>query len=180
MAVSRQQKTALLERYEEGLARAPHAFVVSFDRITVGEVTELRSRLRARGGQYVVVKNRLALRALEGAALDGLRDRFRGPTAVVYASSDPVGIAKVLSEFAKDVPRLEFKGGVVDGKTVSPAEIVAIATLPSRQELVAKLLFLLQSPVSRFVRTLAAVPRGLVVALDQVRRQKEEQEGGTS
>lgn len=174
MAVTRQQKQALLERYEQGLAEAPHAFLVSFDRITVGQVTELRSRLREKGGQYVVVKNRVALRAVQGAALEGLKEGFKGPTAVVYAASDPVGIAKVLTDFAKDIPKLEFKGGLVDGKAVSASEIVAIATVPSRGELIARLLFLLQSPVSRFVQTLAALPRGLVVALDQVRRQKEQ------
>ncbi len=180
MALTRQHKEALRVRYERGLAEAPHAFLVSFDRITVSQITALRDRLREKGGQYVVVKNRVALRAVQGAALEGLRDRFRGPTAVVYAASDPVGVAKVLADFAKDIPKLEFKGGLVDGKAVSATEIVAIATLPSRAELIGRLLALLQSPVSRLVRTLAALPRGLVVALDQVRRQKEEEPGGSS
>lgn len=180
MALTRQQKATLLARYEEGLATAPHAFLVAFDRITVGQITELRNRLRQRGGEYVVVKNRVALRAIEGAALEGLKDRFRGPTAVVYAATDPVGIAKVLTDFAKDVPKLEFKGGLVDGRAVSATELVAIATLPSRQELISKLLFLLQSPVSRLVRTLAALTKGLVVALDQVRQQKENEQGASS
>lgn len=173
MAITRQQKEAMLERYETGLAAAPHAFLLAFDRITVPEVTELRSRVRAKGGEYVVVKNRVALRALEGTSLAGLREQFAGPTAVVYAPSDPVGVAKVLTDFVKDVPKLTFKGGLVDGKAVSAAEIAAIATLPSREQLIAKLLFLLQSPVTRLARTLAALPRGLVVALDQVRLQKE-------
>ena len=173
MPLSRQDKETLLESYRSGLANAPHAYLVAFEGISVPQVTELRHKIRENGGQYVVVKNRVALRAIEGAALEGLQDRFSGPTAVAYTEGDPVGLAKVLTDFAKDVPKFEFKGGVVEGQAVSAEQIDEIATLPTREELLSKLLFLLQSPASRLVRTLAAVPRDLVVVLDQIAKTKE-------
>jgi large subunit ribosomal protein L10 len=172
MPFSRQQKETLLETYREGLATSPNAFLVSALGISVPQVTDLRAKVRQSGGQYVVVKNRIALRAIEGAALEGLRDQFVGPTAVAYGD-DPVTIAKVLTEFAKTLPDFQFKGGLIDGQPISAAQVDEIATLPSRDELLAKLLFLLQSPITRFARTLAAVSRDFVVVLDQIRQKKE-------
>lgn len=172
MAVSRQRKEALLASYKASLATAPHAFLIDAIGITVPQVTELRDKVRATGGKYVVVKNRVALRAIEGAALDGLRDKFVGPTAIAYGD-DPVSIAKVLTDFTSSVPTLQFKGGLVDGRTISAEQVSALATMPSREQLLARLVYLLQSPIARFVRTLAAVPRDFVVVLDQIRHQKE-------
>lgn len=174
MALSRSQKDSLVDVYENGLAAAPHAFLVSFSGLTVNQDTELRAKVRDSGGHYQVVKNRLALRAVEGKALDALADQFKGPTAVAYVADDPVALAKVLTEFAKGVPTLEFKGGVIDGKAIDASQVGDIAKMPSREELIAKLLFLLQSPVTRFVRGLAAIPRQFVIALDQIAKQKEE------
>jgi large subunit ribosomal protein L10 len=173
MPLTRENKESLLESYQSGLAAAPHAYLVAFEGVSVPQVTELRQKIRDNGGQYVVVKNRVALRAIEGAALEGLKDRFTGPTAVAFAQEDPAGLAKVLTEFAKDVPKFEFKGGIVEGQAVSAEDIDELATLPSREELLAKLLFLFQSPATRLVRTLAAVPRDLVVVLDQIAKTKE-------
>jgi large subunit ribosomal protein L10 len=130
--------------------------------------------VRQKGGKYLVVKNTLALRAVEGGALKALEGHFSGPTAVVYGD-DPVALAKVLHDFIKDVPAYEFKVGLVDGQIVAGAQIKELATLPSREELIAKLLFLLQSPITRFVRVLAAVPQQFVGVLDQIRVQKEKQ-----
>ena len=141
--------------------------------ITVPEVTELRARIRDAGGSYEVIKNRLALRAMAGSALEELQDQFQGPTAAAYGGEDAVTLAKVLTEFAKDVPSIEFKDGLVEGKRVSAAEVQQIAELPSREELVAKLVFLLQAPIAGFVRVLAALPRNLVVTLEQIRQKKE-------
>lgn len=172
MPFSRQQKETLLETYRTGLATSPNAFLINAVGISVPQVTDLRAKVRQSGGQYVVVKNRIALRAIEGAALDGLREQFVGPTAVAYGE-DPVTIAKVLTEFSKTLPNFEFKGGLIDGQPISAAQVDEIATLPSREELLAKLLFLLQSPITRFVRTLAAIPRDFVVVLDQIRQKKE-------
>ena len=173
MPLSREQKESLVEVYQKKLANAPHVFLVDFSGVTVPEATELRNRLREAGGGYVVIKNRIARRAADGQALEGLSERFQGPTAAAFSADDAVSIAKALTEFQKKVPAIEFKGGMVDGQPVEAADIEAIASLPSREELIAKLLFLMQSPVTRLVRTLAEMPRRFVVVLDQVRQAKE-------
>jgi large subunit ribosomal protein L10 len=175
MALTRNDKEQLLSEYEGGLAQAPHAFVLGFQGITVPQVTELRNRVRQSGGEYVVVKNTLALRAIDSKALASLKEHFTGPTAVVFSGADPVAVAKALTDYAKDVPALKFKGGLVEGRAIAADQIKDIASLPSREELIAKLLFLLQSPVTRFARVLAAVPQSFVMVLDQVRIKKEEQ-----
>ena len=173
MPLSRSQKEKLLSEYQDGVANAPHAFLLGYKGINVPKVTELRQKIRETGGSYVVVKNRLVVQAIEGKALGQLKDHFTGPTAVVYGDEEPVALAKVLSDFQKEAPFIEFKGGLLNGQPVGGDQIKEIANLPSREELIAKLLFLIQSPITRFVRTLAAVPRDFVLVLDQVRQQKE-------
>lgn len=173
MALSRVVKQRLLEGYEGGLANTQHAFVLEFKGVTVPAVTELRARVRAAGGRYEVVKNTLARKAATGHPLAALVPHLTGPTAIVHTANDPVALAKVLTEFIKDAPGISFKGALIEGQPIAANQIAEIATLPGRQELIAKLLFLIQSPISRFVRTLAAVPRDFVVVLDQVRQQKE-------
>ncbi len=175
MPLTRTQKEELLAEYEQGLKSAPHVFLVGYQGITVPQVTALREKVRGSGGQYVVVKNTLALRAIDGAALSALKEHFVGPTAVAYSEQDPVSLAKALTDFAKDVPAVKFKAGLVEGRAIAADQIKDIASLPGREELIAKLLFLLQSPITRFVRVLAALPRSFVVVLDQVRIQKEQQ-----
>jgi len=98
---------------------------------------------------------------------------------VVFSGKDPVALAKALTDFAKDVPAIKFKGGLVEGRAVPAEQIKEIAALPSRDELIAKLLFLLQSPITRFARVLAAVPQSFVAVLDQVRIKREEQDSKT-
>jgi large subunit ribosomal protein L10 len=165
----------MIDRYQAGLGEAPHAFLVSFTGLTVPQATDLRTRIRDSGGAYEVVKNTLAVLAVEGRGLGELKGHFQGPTAVAYSSEDPVALAKALTEFQKEVPAIEFKGGLVEGRAVAAGDIEQIARLPGREELIAKLLFLLQSPVTRLARTLAALPRQLVVVLDQVSRQREQE-----
>jgi large subunit ribosomal protein L10 len=172
MALTRAQKQEIVDRYEHGLAKAPHAFQITYTGIKVNDATELRARVRAAGGSYEVVKNTLALLAIEGKPLSALSSTFTGPIAVVYTESDAVAVAKTLTEFAKTVPAVVFRGGIVDGRPIAANEVEQIAKLPSREELIAKLLFLLQSPIVRLVRTLSAVPRELVVVLDQIGKQK--------
>jgi large subunit ribosomal protein L10 len=178
MPLTRTDKEKLIAEYQEGLATAPHAFLLGFKGITVPQATELRNRVRATGGEYLVVKNNLALRAIDSTALAALEEHFAGPTAVVYSAKDPVALAKALTDYAKDVPAIELKAGMVERRAVAAGQIKEIAQLPSREQLIAKLLYLLQSPIARFARVLAAVPQSLVVVLDQVAKQKEET-GGT-
>lgn len=173
MPLTRQQKEELVADYKVGLAAAANVFLINYRGVTVNQDTELRRRVREVGGTYGVVANRLVLRAIDGRPLQELKSHFRGPTAVAYCTEDPVQLAKTVIEFAKDVPVLELKGGLLEGRPVAAEEVQEIARLPSREQLVAKLVFLLQSPVSRFVRTLAAMPRQLVVVLEQIRRRQE-------
>ena len=173
MPLNRQQKEDIVGNYQEGLAKSPHVFLVDYKGVTVTEVSELRRKIREVGGEYLVVKNRLLLRAIGGEALEELKDQFEGPTAVAYGGEDAVGLAKAITEFAKDVPAIELKDGLLEGQRVLAAEVKEIAQMPSREELLTKLVFLLQSPISSFVRTLAALPRQFVVVLEQVRQQKE-------
>lgn len=173
MALTRKQKEDLAAGYSEALSEVQHAFVVDFRGVSVPQVTDLRDRVRASGGQYVVVKNTIARRALEGAVIESLLTHFEGPTAVAYSHDDPVALAKALSDFAADVPALEFKGAVVEGRKITPDEIETLAKLPSREELITKLVFLLQSPVTRFVRTINAIPQQFVNVLHQIAQQKD-------
>jgi len=172
MAQTRQQKQELIEHYEGDLATSQHAFLMSFDGLTVLQATDLRAKVREQGGSYEVVKNRLALRAIEGQSMEGLKEHFKGPTAVAYSQDDPVALAKALTDFSKTVPAIQFKGALVDGQAVAATEVESIASLPGREELIAKLLFLLQSPVTRLARGLAAITQQLVVVLDQIEKKK--------
>lgn len=173
MPLSRQQKTDMLASYQQGLAEAPHAFLLDYKGISVPQVTELRSKVREHGGEYLVVKNTLALLAIQGKPLEGLSSWFEGPTAVVYSDGDPVPLAKALTEFAKGAPMVQFKGAMVESQPVAAERIKEIADLPSRQDLIAKLVFLLQSPIARFVRGLGAIPQQFVTVLDQIAKSKQ-------
>ncbi len=173
MAVSREKKQELVECYEQGMAKAPHVFLVGFEGLSVPEATELRDQVRQSGGRYVVVKNRLAKKAIKGTPLESLEAEFQGTTAAAFGAEDAVGIAKAVTGFAKKVKAIKLKAGLLDGRQVSAREIEEIAALPSREELIAKLLFVMQSPVSGLVRTLGELQRQFVVVLDQVRQEKE-------
>ena len=174
MPLTRNTKEQILGGYEEAMASAEHAFVIGFKGITVNQVNDLRSKVRKSGGQYVVIKNTLARRAVAGKPLEQGKEHVTGPTAVAYSLADPVALAKVLTDFAKDAPVIEFKGGLVEGRPIAASQVKEIASLPGRQELLAKLVFLMQSPIQRFVRVLAASgPQRLAIVLDQVAKKKE-------
>ena len=175
MALDRQTKERLVADYSEGFATATNAFILGFRGISVPQADELRAKVRQSGARYQVVKNRLALIAMKDTQMEELREHFEGPTAVAFHNDDAVGLAKILTDFAKDADVIEFRAGLVDGAPVGAADIRAIAELPSRDELIAKLLFLLQSPITRVVRGLGAITRDFAVVLDQIRQQKESQ-----
>lgn len=168
MALTKRQKEEILEQYGGGLASTENAFVVGYQGTNVPAVTELRAKIREVGGHYEVVKNTLARRAISGQPLEQLGEHIQGPTAIAYTSDDPVALAKALDDFAKTAPTIVFKAGLVEGRPVAAEEIAAIAELPSRDELLAKLLYLLQSPITNFVRVMAAVPRDFVSVLNQI------------
>lgn len=170
--MNRTEKAAAVEVLEKDLARSANAILFGFSGLKVSEVTELRRQIRNTKSRYLVVKNTLARRAAKGTALETVSDHFTGPTAVVYNDTNPVGIAKVLTAFAKTNPNLVFKGALVDGRRVEAKEVQAIADLPTREELVSRLLFLIQSPVRRLVAVLSGPVRNLAGVLHQIAEQK--------
>lgn len=170
--MNRTEKASAVEALGKELAECPNAILFGFAGLKVPEVTELRRQVRGTASRYVVVKNTLALRAAKGTALEALADQFAGMTAVAYNRSSPVALARVLTAFAKTNPNLVFKAAVIDGRPVPAAELKTIAEMPSREELVARLVFLMQSPLRRLVTVLHGPARGLVATLSQVADQK--------
>jgi large subunit ribosomal protein L10 len=171
--MNRNDKTQAISEFTEGIGQATNAFLIDFKGITVPQVTELRKQVRETGSDYVVVKNTLALIAVKDSPLVALKEQFSGMTAVAYNRTDAVALAKALTKFAKDVPTVQFKGALLNGQIVPAAEIQNIANLPSREELVSKLLFLMQSPIRGLVTVLQANIRNLAVVIDQIAKQKE-------
>jgi len=133
----------------------------------------LRRELRQAGLTYRVVKNTLAIRAAKGTPMERVSDNFTGPTAVALSKNDPVTLAKVLSKWAKDSPVFSFKAGVVEGQVIAPTEIADLANLPSKEELISKIMYVLNSGAQRLAVVTAGVARNLTIVVDQVRAQKE-------
>lgn len=172
--MNREEKSQVVDDLTASIGQATNAFLIDFKGITVPQVTELRKQVREAHSSYVVVKNTLALLALKDSPMIELREHFTGPTAVAFNNSDAVALAKTLSKFAKDVPTVTFKGALLDGKVIPATQIEAIASLPSRDELIAKLLYLMQSPIRGLVTVLSANIRNLAVVLDQIAKSKSE------
>lgn len=149
-----------------------HALLVSFDGLSVEKDGQLRRALREAQLSYKVVKNTLGRLAVEGTPLESLKEHFVGMTAIAYTRNDPVGLAKVLSKFAKENKQLIFKAGVVEGRPISVKEIDSLATLPSKEELVSKLMFVLNAPAQRIATVINAVPRNLAVVVNEISKQK--------
>ncbi len=167
------QKQKDLEALTEQFQNAKAAMLVGFQRMTVSKDQELRNQLREAGVSYAVVKNTLARKAAEGTALEAASDQFKGVTAVALSTGDPVGLSKAISKFSKANPDIfTFKVGVVEGKVVALKDVEAIASLPSKEELISKLLFLLNCQAQRLVTVISAVPRNLAVVVKQIGDQK--------
>jgi large subunit ribosomal protein L10 len=176
---NREQKAEAISEFSEGIGSAQNAFVLDFKGITVPQVTELRRQVRESGSEYVVIKNTLALIAVKDTPLQKLTGTFSGMTAIAYNTTDPVALAKVLTKFAKDVPTVQFKGALLAGQVVAANEIQNIANLPSREELLSKLLYLMQHPIRGLAVVLNGTIRNIAVVLDQIAKQKGGGEAST-
>lgn len=174
MSLSREQKTTIVAELKELSQTAQSVVIAEYRGIDVSSVTELRKQARAAGVTLRVLKNTLVKRALEDTVYGCLADQLKGP--LIYAfSEDPVSSAKVLSEFAKKEQKLVIVGGAMPNYPMNAQGVQALASMPSREELLAKLLGTMQAPISKFVRTLNEVPTSFVRALAAVKEQKEGQ-----
>lgn len=173
---NRAQKQKDLDALAEQFKQANAAMLVSFKNMTVAKDQELRRQLREAGITYSVVKNTLARKAAAGTPLEPVADQFKGVTAVALSTSDPVVLSKAISKFTKANPDIfSFKAGLVEGKVVELKQVEAIASLPSREELLSKVLFLINAQAQRLATVINAVPRNLAVVMGQVQAQKEAQ-----
>jgi large subunit ribosomal protein L10 len=170
------QKQKDLEALIEQFKKANAAMLVGFQGMTVQKDQELRNQLREAGVSYEVVKNTLARKAAEGTVLEQAADQFKGVTAVALSQQDPVGLSKAIAKFTKANPEIfKFKVGIVEGKVVALRDVEAIASLPSKEELISKIMFLVNAQAQRLATVTSAVARNLAIVIDQVRAQKEAQ-----
>jgi large subunit ribosomal protein L10 len=173
MPVSKARKTEQTEKLNAELKNVSNVVVATYSKLTVMQDYELRKALRGAGAKYKVVKNTLAERAAKGTTVEGALQNLAGVTSIAYTTGDPVAMAKALTKYAKDTPEFTFKVGVVEGRVISIKEIEALAAMPSKEELMSKLLFLMSAPAQRLVTAMNAVGRNLAVVVDQGVQQKK-------
>ena len=173
MAVSRAKKKEQVEKLTKDLTNVSSMVVATYTKMTVAQDFELRKALRGAGAKYQVVKNTLAEKAAQGTKVAGALKDLAGVTSIAYTSGDPVAMAKALTKYAKDTPEFTFKVGVVEGRVISIKDIEALASLPSKEELMSKLLFLINAPAQRLATAINAVPRNLAVVINQAVQEKK-------
>jgi len=170
------EKEAKIEELKSIMTGAKALYLADFTGIDVESVTELRNKLRDAEVKYQVIKNRLAIRAAEEAGIAGLREHLSGPTAIVYSQEDPIAPAKILQDFADDGGKMQIKTGYMEGEILAADEVKALAKLPSRDELLGKVVGSVQAPLYGLNAVLNGLLRGLVGALSAIEEQKKEGE----
>ena len=172
------EKEAKIEELKGIMAETKGFYLADFTGIDVASVTDLRNKLRAADVQYQVIKNRLAIRAAEEVGIAGLKEHFTGPTAIAYSKEDPIAPAKILQDFVDDEGKIQIKTGFMDGEILPADKVVALAKLPSKDELLGKVVAGVQSPLYGLSGVLHGLLRGLVGALSAIEKQRVE--GGES
>ena len=167
MPVTKARKKEQVEKLSADLKNVSNAVVATYSKLTVSQDYELRKALRGAGAKYQVVKNTLAELAVKGTKIEEGLKNLTGVTSIAYTTGDPVAMAKALTKYAKDTPEFTFKIGVVEGKVISIKEIEALASMPSKEEIHSKLLFLINSPAQRLVTVMNAVGRDMAVVIGQ-------------
>jgi len=178
MAVTRARKAEQVDKLAAELKQVNSMIVGTFGKLTVAQDFELRKTVRAAGGKYHVVKNTLARRAAQGTAAEEALKSLKGVTSIAYTNGDPVALAKALTKYVTDNPEYGFKAGVLEGKVISISEVKALATMPSKEEIYSKLLFLMNAPAQRLVTAMNAVGRNLAVVVNQGVEKKKFSEAG--
>src|SRR5215471_10071670 len=173
MALTREKKSEQVQELGSELKKISSMIVATYSKLTVAQDYELRKTLRSSGAKYRVIKNTLAERAAKGTKAEEILKGLSGVTSIAYTEGDPVALAKALAKYAKDNPEFTFKAGVVDGRVVSIKEIESLATMPSKEEIYSKLLFLLNAPAQRLITAMNAVGRNLAVVIDQGVKEKK-------
>ena len=178
MAVTKEKKAEQIQRLNSELKKASSMIVGSFSKLTVAKDFELRKTVRTAGGRYQVVKNTLASRASDGTRVAEALKGLKGVTSIAYTEGDPVALAKALNKYVEENPEFSFKAGILEGRLISIKEIKALATMPSKEEIYSKLLFLINAPAQRLVTAMNAVGRDLAVVVSQGVEQKKFKETG--
>src|ERR1051326_7942884 len=163
----RSEKQQDLDKLKTELAKVSTVILTTFQGITVQDDTKLRRAVQAAGGQYKVVKNTLAERAGTGTPAEPLLKNLTGTNSIANTMTDPVALAKALTKVSKDVPAFHFRSGIVEGRVISTAEIQQLANLPSKEELISKIMFLLNAPAQRIAMALNALSRNLAVTVSE-------------
>ena len=176
----RSEKQQDLDKLKLELAKVSTVILTTFQGITVENDTKLRRAVQAAGGKYQVVKNTLAERAGAGTPAENLLKNLSGTNSIAFTQTDAVALAKALTKVAKEVPAFQFKSGVVEGRVISIAEIQQLANLPSKEELLSKIMFLLNAPAQRIASTLNALPRNLAVTVNEAIKANKFGSGGAS
>ena len=172
----RDEKEREVERLKADLIKSGSVFVMSFQKLPVSEDWELRRQVRAAGGRYRVGKNTLAMLGAKGTPAESILNSLEGPTALALTEASPVGLAKALSAYAKANPNFTFRAGLVEGRVVPLSAIAELALLPSKEELLAKVLYLIASPARSLAGTIQMVMRSLAAVLDQAVKEGKFQE----
>ncbi len=156
-----------IDALRQDLEKSKNLFVTGYEKLRVDQDFELRKAVRGVGGKYRVIKNNLAEKASEGTAAEAVLKGLRGMTSLAYTTKDPVALAKALTTYAKANPTFTFKAGLVEGRVIDIKAINDLANMPSREQILSKLLFLINAPAQRLVTAMNAVGRNLAVVVDQ-------------